>query len=94
MPGGTVGFQLQAACTSGCPAVLSTINLGSWTSDKAGCDSVTLPASFTMPTITYNGNIANATPVPVGTPVITWVNLGVSQNACANAKFAFVLVTP
>jgi hypothetical protein len=93
-PGGTVGFQVQAACTAGCPAVLTTINLASWTSDKAGCDAATLPGSFTMPQILYNGNVANATPINVGTAVVTWVNLGVSQNACAGAKFAFNLVTP
>jgi hypothetical protein len=93
-PGGTVGFTVQAACTAGCPAVLTTINLASWTSDKAGCDTATLPGSFTMPQVLYNGNVANATPINVGTAVITWVNLGVSQNACAGAKFAFALVTP
>jgi hypothetical protein len=93
-PGGTVGFTVQAACTAGCPAVLTTINLASWTSDKAGCDAATLPGSFTMPQILYNGNVTNATPISVGTAVITWVNLGVSQNVCSGAKFAFTLVTP
>jgi hypothetical protein len=93
-PGGTVGFIVQGACTAGCPAVVTTINLGTWTSDKTGCDIATFPGSFTMPQILFNGNVNNATPITVGTAVITWVNLGVSQNVCSGAKFAFTLTTP
>ena len=94
MPGGTVTFGTNIACTANCPAFVGSINLGSWTSDKAGCDTATLPGSFTMPAIVVNASFTAAGGAgPNGT--ITWVNLAtLSQNACAGAHFTFNLVTP
>jgi hypothetical protein len=93
MPGGTVTIAISVSCLTGCPASVGSINLGSWTSDKAGCDIATLPGSFTMPADVVNASFT-AAGGSGGSAVITWVNLGVSQNACAGAKFAFTLVTP
>ena len=93
MPGGTVSFTVQATCTASCPATVSTVNLQSWSSNKTGCDSTTLPNSFTMPAITANLSV-NTSATTVGTATITWVNLAVNQNACSNASFTFVLTTP
>ena len=94
MPGGTVSFATLISCTAGCPANVTTVNLGSWTSDKAGCDAVTFPGSFTMPTLNVNNANVGAGGVSGGTATVTWVNLAVSQNACSGAKFTFTLVTP
>lgn len=93
-PGGTVSFTVGANCTAGCPAYVSTVNLGSWTSDTTGCDATDMPGSFTMPTITANLSNVPTTTTTIGTAVITWVNLGISQNVCSGAKFTFVLTTP
>jgi len=94
MPGGTVSFNAVIICTAGCPANVTTVNLSSWTSDKAGCDTATFPGSFTMPTVNVNNSNVTASGVSAGTVTITWVNLAVSQNVCSGAKFAFVLVIP
>jgi hypothetical protein len=94
MPGGTVSFPLRVACTAGCPAQVTTINLQSWTSNTAGCDSATFPNSFSMPTITINTSVDAVGSGGWGPAVITWANLAVTQNPCAGALFAFVLVTP
>lgn len=98
MPGGTVSFPVGVSCApspAACPVYVSTINLGGWTSNKTGCDSTSMPGSFTMPTITYNANVTAANSFAnVGTAVITWVNLATDQGACAGAAFTFTITTP
>ncbi|MEO8744953.1 MAG: hypothetical protein ABI334_00495 [Candidatus Dormiibacterota bacterium] len=93
-PGGTVSFSTLITCTAGCPADVTTINLTSWISNKSGCDMATLPGSFTMPTINVNNPNVTAGGVSGGIATITWVNLGVPQNACSGALFTFTLSTP
>lgn len=93
IPGGTVSFEVTASCTASCPAGVSTINLGTWSSNKTGCDPTDMPGSFTMPTINANTGVGTD-PSPVGTATITWVNLPTEQNACSGAVFTFTLTTP
>jgi hypothetical protein len=93
MPGGTVSFAVRVACVSGCPALVTTISLADWSSDKAGCDPASMPSSFTMPALNLNTSIG-ATSGGWGPAVITWTDLSTNQNACAGANFTFTLVTP
>ncbi len=93
MPSGTASFQTMLTCLTGCPAQVSTVSLSSWTSDKTGCDAVTLPGSFSMPVLVDNLSVSTSG-VAGGLATITWANLAVNQSACSGAKFAFTLVTP
>ena len=95
-PGQQVTIPVQALCTAGCPAFVSTVNLGGWSSNKTGCDSTTLAGQFTAPTLNANvGNIGTGSPVGLGNVVVSYVNLaGVNQNACSGATFTFTLSTP
>jgi hypothetical protein len=94
MPGGTVSIGLRLVCTAGCPAQVTTVNLSSWVSDKAGCDAATFPGSFTMPALPINSSIALAGSSGWGPAIVTYVNLAANQNVCAGAHFTFTLVTP
>jgi hypothetical protein len=94
MPGGNASILVDGKCATGaCPAFVSTVSLGGWTSDKTGCDSTTLPGSFTMPKLVYNANVVAAGSL-IGTATITWVNLTTDQGACSGATFTFTLTTP
>lgn len=92
-PGGTVTQALKATCLTGCPAHVSTVNLASWSSNKTGCDSTTLPGSFTMPALTFNGNVASSG-TSLGSVVISFVNTASDQTACAGATLTFNFTTP
>jgi hypothetical protein len=94
MPGGTVSFAVRVACVSGCPALVTTISLADWSSDKTGCDPASMPGSFSMPALTLNTSIDATGSGGWGPAVITWTNLSTNQNACAGAKFDFTLTTP
>jgi hypothetical protein len=93
-PGGTVTQALMATCLTTCPAYVSTISLAGWSSNKTGCDSTSLPGSFTMPPLAFNGNVISGG-TPVGSVVITFVNLpNTDQTACAGATLTFNFTTP
>ncbi len=95
LPGGVVAFKVFALCQTTCPATVGSINLTAWTSDKPGCDTATMPNSFSMPAIVVNAAIPGPPQTQVGTANITWANLsGVNQNACSGATFTFTLSTP
>jgi hypothetical protein len=93
--GGTATYTLTATCLTNCPAQVTTVSLGGWSSNKTGCDSTTLAGSFTMPSATENLSVgATATSLPTSV-VITWVNLATTnQNACLGATLSFALTTP
>ncbi|HEV2033387.1 MAG TPA: hypothetical protein VGU71_04190 [Candidatus Dormibacteraeota bacterium] len=92
VPGGTVTFPVRVSCTANCPAQVSTIRLSSVTSDKAGCDSTTLPGSWTAPNLNVNQSITTTT--DVGSMTVTFVNTASDQTACAGATLTFHLSTP
>jgi hypothetical protein len=98
VPGGTVTFTQVTACTAGPPCVVPSLGLASWTSNKAGCDSTTMPGSFTITNQNWTVNLP-VTLATVGASdsdivTITWNNLAISQTACAGGLFAFVLAVP
>jgi hypothetical protein len=92
--GGQLLIPVDVTCTAGAPCQFGTIAIQSWTSNKAGCDSTTLPGSFTG---AAGPIFTNATIATVGAKVSTnysvvWNNLSsTNQNACLGAKFTFVL---
>jgi hypothetical protein len=97
-PGGAVSQIITITCTAVPPCVVSGISLQGWTSTKTGCDSTTLPGSFTLansgatfPLTISTLNGTNNT----DTATITFVNLpSVNQSACAGGLFSFTLSTP
>lgn len=87
MPGDVLAFNVKATCLTGCPVHVATISLSGWSSDKAGCDPADLPGSFTMPVINVNLDVTTvSTFLPT---LLTYVNLGINQNACQGAAFTF-----
>jgi hypothetical protein len=84
----TVTFTVDNNATSN--QQLGTISLASWTSDKAGCDSVTDPGWITMTNDVVSHDYAPGTGQAVsGNSVITFNNLEVPQNVCAGAALTF-----
>ncbi len=96
VPGGTVSFPVQITCTAGAPCTVPSVSLLSWTSSKTGCDSTTMPNSFTIQSQTASFPITIATVGAAGADSLTilWNNLATSQTACAGGTFAFVLNVP
>jgi hypothetical protein len=92
-PGGSYALNVTGVCTAGCPAFVSTINLSTWSSDKAGCSEAAMPGSFTMPTILANQSVTTTAGL-IGSGTITWNNLSVDQSPCKGANFTFTIVTP
>ena len=93
-PGSNVSFTVSATCLTSCPTTVSTVSLQSVSSTKVGCDSTSLPTSFTMPQVTFNGTV-NTTAVNVGTATLTFVNLpSTNQDACSGASLTLTLSTP
>lgn len=94
--GGSTTFPVNATCTAGCPGYVSTVNLASWSSDKAGCTAAAFPGSFTMPAVNSGQSavLVGASPTLIGNATITWNNLGTDQGVCKGAAFTFVLTTP
>jgi hypothetical protein len=81
-------------CSAGAPCQLGQVVLQSWTSDKTGCDSTTLPGNFTAtsPAAFTNVSIATVGAKASSNYGIVWNNLSsTNQNACLGAKFTFVL---
>lgn len=69
---------------------LGTISLASWTSDKAGCNSVTQPTWITMVPDVVNTDYAPGSSQAVsGSSVITFNNTETPQNACVGAVLTF-----
>lgn len=94
VPGGTVTFPVSASCLTNCPGFVSSIRLAGFTSDKTGCDSVTLPGSFTAPNLGVNATVS-VSGASVGSMTVTFVNLpSTNQNACLGAILTFQLATP
>jgi hypothetical protein len=96
-PSGTATFPLTITCTATPPCVVSGVSLQSWTSTKTGCDTATLPGSFTLAhsaTFPITISTLNGTNL-TDNATITFVNLpSVNQSACAGGSFNFTLVTP
>jgi hypothetical protein len=93
-PGGTVSMPLYATCTAACPASVSSIRLASVTSDKAGCNSASLPGSFTGGPLVVNQTITT-TPTPIGNFVAAFnSDPDRDQSVCLGATLTFNLTTP
>lgn len=88
--GGQALVSMDVTCLTGAPCQVNALVIQSWTSDKAGCDSTTLPgnfsigspAAFSIPTV--GAKVTN-------TVAFNWLSLPVNQNACLGAKFSFVV---
>jgi hypothetical protein len=93
-PGDNFTVGVSGRCLTGCPAFVTTIRLGSWSSDKAGCTEAAMPGSFSMPTLTANQSVTTTAAGLGVTGTITWANLAIDQSACKGAAFTFQLVTP
>lgn len=91
--GGNVTFPVRVTCTANCPAQVTTIRLSGVTSDKTGCNSTTLPGSWTAPNLTVNQSITPGA-TDVGNMTVTFVNTASDQTACAGATLTFQLSTP
>lgn len=93
-PGGTVTLPLYATCVTACPASVSSIRLASVSSDKTGCDSASLPGSFTSGALAVNATITT-TPTPIGSLVVAFnADPDRDQSVCLGATLAFHLATP
>lgn len=89
--GGSSTSPIRLLCLTSCPATVAHVNLSSFTSDKAACNSTSLPGAFTSPGMVPVPSSIPATLTDVGNIVINYVSLSVDQSACLNANVTFLL---
>jgi hypothetical protein len=90
MLGGQVLISMDVTCLTGAPCQVNALVLQSWTSDKAGCDSTTLPTSFSIGSPSAF-SIATVGAKFTSNVALNWLNLATNQTACLGAKFSFVV---
>jgi hypothetical protein len=89
--GGSSSSPIRLTCLTSCPATVAHVNLSSFTSDKAGCNSTSLPGAFTAPGLVPVPSSIPATATDVGSITINYVSLSVDQSACLGANVTFTL---
>jgi hypothetical protein len=92
-PGGTVRFGLNATCLTSCPASVGSVRLVSVTSDKAGCNSTSLPGTFTSAGLVVNMTVGATTYIGQMTVSMN-SDPDRDQSACLGATLVFNLATP
>ena len=88
-PGTTQTVHLTVTNNGAGKQQVNDITLSGWSSTKSGCDSTTLPGSFTLGTTHYNQDLGAGL---TGTSVdgtITFVDTNVDQGACQGATITF-----
>ncbi len=93
-PGGTVRFGLVATCTASCPASVGSIHLASVSSNQSGCDSTSLPDTFSAAPLSV-GTTIDTTPTYVGQMTVAMASDPTrSEVACLGATLSFHVATP
>jgi hypothetical protein len=88
-PGTTQAVHLTVTNNGKGTQHINQVTLTGWSSLVSGCDSTSLPGSFTMSPVTINETPAGGATTGSHDGSISFVSTGISQNACQGAAITF-----